>query len=63
MTILKSKIIQKIKYLQSLVNDIEDSDSPVSHQMTYLMNEIDYQQALLLQIEVEECFSYEEFYE
>jgi hypothetical protein len=63
MTTPKSKIIQKIKYLQSLVSGIDDSDTPVSHQMTYLLNEIDYQQALLLQIEVEECFSDEEFYE
>jgi len=63
MTSSKNKIIQKINYLQSLVSGIEDSDSPVGHQMTYLLNEIDYQQALLLQIEVEECFSEEEFYE
>lgn len=63
MTTSKSKIIQKIKYLQSLVSGIDDSDTPVAHQMTYLLNEIDYQQALLLQIEVEECFSDEEFYE
>lgn len=57
----KSNLIRKIKYLESLVNQIDDSESQVMHQMTFLMNEIDYMRAMLLQIEVEEYFSEEEW--
>jgi hypothetical protein len=55
------KILQrKISHLESLMNDLEYSDCQVIHQTTYLMNEIDYLKAMLMQIDVEEYFSEEE---
>lgn len=56
----RSKIKKKIDYLESLKNDLDDTECQVMHQMTFLMNEIDYLKAMLMQIDIEEYFSEEE---
>jgi len=56
----RGKIKKKIDYLESLKNDLDDTEYQVMHQMTFLMNEIDYLKAMLMQIDIEEYFSEEE---
>jgi len=57
----KNSLTRKITYLESMLEDIiDDAESPVKHQTSYLLNQIDYLKSRLIALEVDAVFNQEE---